>query len=1241
MLELILMKKLFLALSLFTGALAIAASVFFVSQAVSAQTADQAERQSTRESWEARPLKEQVKLFQQYLALSACFANSPLKDGNNDRINPVNATLFQWFNEPGLTGEGTVTYVGDNLGSVSVGGVQLGSMLQCYSGDAIRGLLSSLGQDVSNPIRVLCKLGFDRNKKGSPDGAGGGCLSADGEGDFYWKGQSRTESLKTFVSVFSNQFWGGSVPYLTKPAEYQRYSDLFALCATRADDRPIETINALKSTDRGYEIYVIDPLTGDRSEGKIFHYGAEGSGKTRNETVAIGGGYATGGNALLALFGTGLGPLGILQANTIQNAVTMFTGSNASKLTCAELESKLNEDVLSELYAGFVKDIVDSGGSLEDGVGSGCDVSGGISCEGEETSCVIVSIGWLICPVVNFLAGIADGAFDVLATSFLQTDPRLLDTEDSPTYDAWAVMRNLANVAFVIVFLIIIFSQLSSLGISNYGVKKMVPRLIVAAILVNVSFFLCQLAVDLSNIAGYSLVSIFESLGAQAIGDTPASNASVSGFDTDSTTFGNIAAGILTGGVAIAVLYTALGTLIPVLVAAAISLLMILFILVARQALIVLLIVLSPLAFVAFLLPNTEGLFKKWRQALIAMLMLFPLVAVVFGASSFASTILGVTFSGGLGDGDPDNFFGQIIAAAVLTLPLFVVPILLKKSLDNIGNIGGIINGLGNKAGGFLGRKAGEGYNKSSIAQAREAKKNAAASYRAQRTADRMGKKGFTRLASMSLPIGKKGKYMNTAVGRIADNAADDLQEKEVRAAEGKYKAMSQKQVRAELSRALETGDHVSAKAAQNNLMKSASGRREYKGAMRQFESDAASGKVAKSVHAAGLQAMSSNILRNHGDVKGKDNAIMQHAIDVANNTKGGVLDTSSMAGGLDHHESASETYSGLSDAEIAGQPYENLMEAIGSGKVTADQASRILSNDNISLGVGGKERDVLQWVAGGKSGPAPTGPTGGSGGPTPAAGGPSGPTGGGGPTVGPGPAPSGGPSGPAGGAGPTSGGGGSTGGGTSTSTAPASSTPTSSRRASSGGTVTPAASTPAPTISAAQPTQQTTTVTVGSNGSRRVQTSGTPQQASDLTIDHSDDTAPAEETISFQYGDLPVSTTISPSSDAALATDISSGGRESINITIAGQEPSDETASPSGGRRASAPQQSTVSAQDTALDNGLYRLNSVGAPIRPEGTSGNDGAFISLKEKEAIDTRADDIVRNAPRPPEDNGSTQ
>lgn len=299
------------------------------------------------------------------------------------------------------------------------------------------------------------------------------------------------------------------------------------------------------------------------------------------------------------------------------------------------------------------------------------------------TSCGVQGIGWLVCPALSFVGDLLDGSFQVLADNLLNFDPQLLKF-DSGTFIAWGIFRNIANVAFVIVFLIIIFSQMTGAGVSSYGVKKMLPRLIIAAILVNISYYICQIAVDLSNILGFGLKSVFD--GIAVASDIPSSS------DASGNGLGSAAiVGAVIGVGAIAV--AQLAALVPVLLGALLAVVLIVLMLMARQALIVLLIVIAPLAFVAFLLPNTESVFKMWRKIFLALLLIFPIVSVIFGASNLASQI---TLQANQGDTSL-----QIIALGILTVPFFIVPALLKKSLDAVGGLSGKLSTFGGKASGL------------------------------------------------------------------------------------------------------------------------------------------------------------------------------------------------------------------------------------------------------------------------------------------------------------------------------------------------------------------------------------------------------------------------------------------------------------------------------------------------------------------------------------------------------------
>lgn len=391
-------------------------------------------------------------------------------------------------------------------------------------------------------------------------------------------------------------------------------------------------------------------------------------------------------------------------------------------------------------------------------------------------TCAIDGVGWIICPTVNFLAWLADGAFKIISDSFLSTNIGVVDV-NGPSYKAWTIMRNLANAAFVIAFLIIIFSQLTSLGVSNYGVKKMLPRLIIAAILVNLSFFICQAAVDLSNVLGYGIQNSISGIG-DNIANISSSSDGVSPF-ADGSSFVFIAGGILAFAAGGVLIYALLSTFIPVILAAVIALVMILLLLVARQALILILVVISPLAFVAYLLPNTEKLFTQWRKILTALLLLFPIIALVFGLSSLASKVLTYTFSGDLGaDSSANSWFGQIIGAAVLVLPLFVVPSLLKKSLDSVPMIGQMASKLASRTSGRVGSKLKESYNGSLVGRGIATRQKSKENYRTRRFAERISKSGrlgaVNQFLATGVPILPADRYAAKSLKRDASDAAEE-----------------------------------------------------------------------------------------------------------------------------------------------------------------------------------------------------------------------------------------------------------------------------------------------------------------------------------------------------------------------------------------------------------------------------------------------------------------------------------
>jgi len=135
-----------------------------------------------------------------------------------------------------------------------------------------------------------------------------------------------------------------------------------------------------------------------------------------------------------------------------------------------------------------------------------------------------------------------------------------------------------------------------------------------------------------------------------------------------------------------AALYIGLSALLPAVIAALLAIVTVFLVLTLRQALIILLVIISPLAFVAYLLPNTEGLFKKWRELFQTLLLMFPIIAFIFGASALASTIV---MNGATG---PYKIAIQIMGALIAIIPLALTPVVMKTAGGLLGKFGGAIN---------------------------------------------------------------------------------------------------------------------------------------------------------------------------------------------------------------------------------------------------------------------------------------------------------------------------------------------------------------------------------------------------------------------------------------------------------------------------------------------------------------------------------------------------------------------
>ena len=342
--------------------------------------------------------------------------------------------------------------------------------------------------------------------------------------------------------------------------------------------------------------------------------------------------------------------------------------SKGSDLDCTKEENKEKQEC---------KDVEKD--SSEDGDGDGSD---------DKNSCAIEWVGWIMCPVIRGANSMVVSTYSLMQQHFLNIKADEIFQQDKPAFKTWSSFRDIANVFFVIILSIIIFSQVSGVGISNYGIKKMLPKIIVFAILVNISWYVSVIMIDISNIVGHSLYEWLSGDGTWQ-------------YSSDSQQDTSPVEGILSGaaigvGTAAAVSGTLAGStsILMFIFSAALALIMMVFILLIRQAAVIVLVVVSPVAFVAGILPNTEGVFKKWIKFFKNMLMIYPICSLIVGGSIFVSNLL------------YNNESSPLLKIAYGLLPilsLFTIVAIIKSVLSIIdGLTGGNLRGTLDKMSGKL-----------------------------------------------------------------------------------------------------------------------------------------------------------------------------------------------------------------------------------------------------------------------------------------------------------------------------------------------------------------------------------------------------------------------------------------------------------------------------------------------------------------------------------------------------------
>lgn len=270
-----------------------------------------------------------------------------------------------------------------------------------------------------------------------------------------------------------------------------------------------------------------------------------------------------------------------------------------------------------------------------------------------------------------------------LVTTVLIFDPHLVhaamvyevlkDTssgEGQKIYEIWKGFLSIVNSLMIVVLIVVAFAEILRYNINTYGFKKLLPTLIFAVIAANFSFLFCRIIIDVANVS-LTFISCI-SASCSSTSSTPLISIATPpkyGWDIKANFWSN-----LSGTTATNIL----------LFIETIILLCLAFLFIVRNWVIYFLVMVSPIAFLAMVMPQTKKYFNQWWDNLTKWTFM-PLISYVFIG-------LAVKFESALGTSN----IMKIVFPSVCMVAAIGVPFKLGGSvMDNFYKYTGAKWGVG------------------------------------------------------------------------------------------------------------------------------------------------------------------------------------------------------------------------------------------------------------------------------------------------------------------------------------------------------------------------------------------------------------------------------------------------------------------------------------------------------------------------------------------------------------------
>jgi len=223
---------------------------------------------------------------------------------------------------------------------------------------------------------------------------------------------------------------------------------------------------------------------------------------------------------------------------------------------------------------------------------------------------ILIALG-----VISLLVMGIFGALDMMVISFITNIVQYNNFINEPTIvDAWVIVRDLCNMFFILILLVVAFATI--LRIESYQWKKILPKLLIMAVLINFSRTICGLIIDASQVIMMTFTNAFGS-GGEFISLTKMSSyftgTTFNSFTTKDWSVLNVVIGLLIG--------------IMFMIISGIVLVVAMSVFLMRIVMLWIYIVLSPLAFLAAAFPAGQKYATQWWSEFIKYIINGPVLA--------------------------------------------------------------------------------------------------------------------------------------------------------------------------------------------------------------------------------------------------------------------------------------------------------------------------------------------------------------------------------------------------------------------------------------------------------------------------------------------------------------------------------------------------------------------------------------------------------------------------------------